>query len=103
MPRVYGRVLRLPPAIVLVALLVGGTLPVILGALLALPIAAGVQMLLRELRVELPGSVPASQALLRRDIQASTVYEELAEGESAADAGVIADHLASQAKDREAT
>jgi predicted PurR-regulated permease PerM len=39
-PRVYGRTLRMSPAIVLVALLVGGTLMGILGALLALPIAA---------------------------------------------------------------
>ncbi|MBA3503593.1 MAG: AI-2E family transporter, partial [Deltaproteobacteria bacterium] len=61
-PRVYGRVLRLSPAIVLVALLVGGTLMGILGALLALPIAAGVRMLVRELRVELPGAAPADES-----------------------------------------
>src|SRR4029077_7470327 len=54
-PRVYGRTLRLSPALVLVALLVGGTLLGILGALLALPVAAGMQMIVRELRVELPG------------------------------------------------
>src|SRR5262249_11495623 len=54
-PRVYGRTLRLSPAMVLLALLIGGTLLGILGALLALPIAAGAQMLVRELRVELPG------------------------------------------------
>ncbi len=44
-PRVYGRVLRLAPAVVLVALLVGGTLAGITGALLSLPIAAGLRML----------------------------------------------------------
>jgi putative heme transporter len=62
-PRVYGRVLRLSPAVVLVALLAGGTLAGILGALLALPIAAGIQMVVRELRVELPGAGPADQAV----------------------------------------
>lgn len=46
-PRVYGRTLRLSPAIVLIALLIGGTLMGILGALLALPIAAGLQMIVR--------------------------------------------------------
>jgi predicted PurR-regulated permease PerM len=54
-PRIYGRVLRLPPAIVLLALLVGWTLGGILGAFLALPTAAGVRMLVRELRIPLPG------------------------------------------------
>jgi predicted PurR-regulated permease PerM len=54
-PRIYGRVLRLPPAIVLLALLVGWTLGGILGAFLALPSAAGVRMLVRELGIALPG------------------------------------------------
>ena len=94
-PRVYGRVLRLPPAIVLVALLVGGTLAGILGALLALPMAAGLQMLIRELRVNLPGDVPASDETHRADEQAIEVYEHLSLGSTAADAGVIADGVAS--------
>jgi predicted PurR-regulated permease PerM len=97
-PRVYGRVLRLPPAIVLVALLVGGTLAGILGALLALPIAAGLQMVVRELRVELPGETPAGASELRMDERASEVYEQLSEGATAADAGLIADDLASIVK-----
>jgi predicted PurR-regulated permease PerM len=97
-PRVYGRVLRLPPAIVLIALLVGGTLAGILGALLALPIAAGVQMLVRELRVDLPGETPADATERRMDERASEVYEHLSEGATATDAGVIADDLASIAK-----
>jgi predicted PurR-regulated permease PerM len=54
-PRIYGRALRLPSSVVLFALLVGGTLMGILGALLALPVAATVMMLIEELRVELPG------------------------------------------------
>lgn len=97
-PRVYGRVLRLPPSVVLIALLIGGTLAGILGALLALPIAAGLQMVIRELRVELPGESPATDRTHQLDERANLVYEQLAEGVSAADAGVIADDLATMVK-----
>ncbi|MBL0215605.1 MAG: AI-2E family transporter [Myxococcales bacterium] len=97
-PRVYGRVLRLSPAIVIIALLVGGTLMGILGALIALPIAAGVQMVVRELRVELPGEAPQSDKSKIRDEKAETIYEALTEGVTAADAGVIASELAVQIK-----
>jgi predicted PurR-regulated permease PerM len=54
-PRVYGRALRLPSSVVLFALLVGSTLLGIIGALLALPFAATVRMLVEELPVDLPG------------------------------------------------
>ena len=100
-PRVYGRVLRLSPAIVIIALLIGGTLMGILGALIALPIAAGVQMVVRELRVELPGESPQDDASRIRDEKAETIYEQLTEGATAADAGVIASELAQQVKDTE--
>lgn len=96
-PRVYGHVLRLSPAIVLVALLVGGTLAGILGALLALPIAAGLQMVLRELHLVLPGEAPSSHDA-RLDQRANEVYESLTEGVPAADAGAIADDLATMVK-----
>ena len=102
-PRVYGRVLRLPPAIVLVALLVGGTLAGILGALLALPIAAGLQMVLRELHLALPGESPTPDAADQLDARANEVYEHLAAGVPAVDAGVIADDLATLVKQSEAS
>jgi predicted PurR-regulated permease PerM len=97
-PRVYGRVLRLSPAVVLVTLLVGGTLAGLLGALLALPIAAGLQMLLKELRVDLPGETSPHDAAKVQDAAASEVYEHLTEGVSAADAGMIADDFANVVK-----
>lgn len=100
-PRVYGSVLRLPPAVVLIALLVGGTLAGILGALLALPIAAGLQMVVRELRVDLPGDMPVPDALLRRDERAAAVYENLSEGTTASEAGVIADGVATAVRQSE--
>jgi putative heme transporter len=99
-PRVYGKVLRLPPAVVVVSLLVGGTLMGIIGALLALPIAAGLQMVARELRVELPGETPDAAARAR-DQKAEHIYEQLTEGAAAVDAGVIADELAQKLKERE--
>ena len=100
-PKVYGRVLRLSPAIVIVALLIGGTLMGILGALIALPIAAGVQMVVRELRTELPGEKPQDDKTRVRDEKAETIYEQLTEGATAADAGVIASELAEKIKDTE--
>ncbi len=50
-PRVFGRAMRLPSSVVLFALLAGGTLMGMLGALLSLPIAATIMMLIEELRV----------------------------------------------------
>ena len=54
-PVVYGRSMRLPSSVVLFSLIVGATLLGIVGALLALPVAAAILMLIEELRVELPG------------------------------------------------
>jgi predicted PurR-regulated permease PerM len=101
-PRVYGRVLRLPPAVVLVALLTGGTLAGMLGALLALPITAALRMLIRELRLDLPGDMPATAEIHRRDEDANAVYEQLSDGITTADAGVIADDMATMARQTEA-
>lgn len=100
-PRVYGGVLRLSPAIVLVALLIGGTLMGVFGALLALPIAAGVQMLVRELRVDLPGEEPADGTVRAKDEKDEQIYEQLTVGATAADAGVIAGELAEKHKETE--
>ncbi len=102
-PRVYGKVLRLSPAIVIVALLVGASLLGMLGALLALPIAAGVQMVIRELRVEMPGEAPADEKTRTRDLKENMIYEALTEGATAADASVIAGELAAKIKETERT
>jgi predicted PurR-regulated permease PerM len=45
-PRIHGRALRLPSSVVPVTLLAGGTLMGVLGALLALSVAATVMMLI---------------------------------------------------------
>lgn len=101
-PRVYGRALRLPSSVVLFALLAGGTLMGILGALLALPVAATVMMLVEELRVELPGEQerPADTSLREGDDRAEEEYERRTHGVGAQQAAGIAAEI-SQDRRRE--
>jgi predicted PurR-regulated permease PerM len=91
-PRIYGRALRLPSSVVLLALLAGGTLMGILGALLALPVAATVMMLIEELRVELPGEQEQSgdTKVREADDRAEQEYERRTEGVGAEQAAAIA-------------
>jgi predicted PurR-regulated permease PerM len=62
-PRVYGRTLRMPASAVIVALLIGGQLMGIIGALIALPIAAGLRLIIRELREEIAAGMRDSSTL----------------------------------------
>ncbi len=91
-PRIYGRALRLPSSVVLFALLAGGTLMGILGALLALPVAATVRMLIEELRVDLPGQQEQVADLEQRvgDERAEEEYERRTEGVPVEQAAAIA-------------
>jgi predicted PurR-regulated permease PerM len=91
-PRIYGRALRLPSSVVLFALLAGGTLMGILGALLALPVAAAAMMLVEELRVELPGEqVQVADTDVRAaDERGEKEYERRTEGVGAVQAAAIA-------------
>ena len=91
-PRIYGRALRLPPSVVLFALLAGGTLMGILGALLALPVAAAVMMLIDELRVELPGQQDQAANVEQRvgDERAEEEYVHRTDGVPAEQAAAIA-------------
>jgi hypothetical protein len=102
-PRVYGRTLRLSAAAVTVALLVGAQLLGVLGALLALPLAAAVRMVVQELRVELPGDATADSAILARDERAETEYAHLAAGAPAKEAAAIAVHIAEEIRKQDAT
>jgi predicted PurR-regulated permease PerM len=47
-PRVMARAVNVPPLLTIVALLVGGAMAGIVGAFLAIPAAAAVQLILRE-------------------------------------------------------
>ncbi|MGC2063107.1 MAG: AI-2E family transporter [Thermodesulfovibrionales bacterium] len=91
-PRIYGRALRLPSSVVLFALLAGGTLMGILGALLALPVAAAIMMLIEELRVEFPGQQEQVTDEEQRvgDERAEDEYERRTEGVPAEQAAAIA-------------
>ncbi len=101
-PRIYGTVLRLPAAWVMISLLVGGKLLGILGALLALPIAAGIRMIILELRVELPGEETAPDSLRAKDAQAEAEFAERAAGHPAAEAAAIATEIAEERRDDDA-
>ena len=50
-PRIMARAVKVPGVVVVVAALVGGTLLGILGALIAIPVAAAVQLIIREVVV----------------------------------------------------
>jgi predicted PurR-regulated permease PerM len=89
-PRIYGHTLRLPSSMVLLALLVGGTLMGIIGALLALPLAAAIRMVIEELRVDLPGESVDDTEVRQRDQRAEVAYAHLTDGVPARHAAAIA-------------
>jgi len=91
-PRIYGRELRLPSSVILFSLLAGSVLLGIVGALLALPVAAAVVMLIEELRVEMPGQQEQAEdmEIRERDDRGEDEYERRAEGMPAEQAAAIA-------------
>jgi predicted PurR-regulated permease PerM len=99
-PLVYGRALRLPSSVVLFSLILGTTLAGIVGALLALPLAAAVLMLVEELRVELPGETmqPEDLEQLREDDRGEQEYERRAEHMPAQQAAAIAVEISGNRK-----
>jgi predicted PurR-regulated permease PerM len=102
-PLVYGRAMRLPSSVVLFSLILGTALAGIVGALLALPLAAAVLMLIDELRVELPGETmqPADLEQLREDDRGEQEYERRAEHMSAQEAAAIAVEISGNRKKEE--
>ena len=100
-PRIYGQTLRLSPLAVLVALLIGGQLLGIIGALLALPIAASVRVLIEQLRINLPGEQPGEDTQRMLDAEAEALYAEQTDGVSALDAVVVATSMAEDALEEE--
>ena len=101
-PRVYEHTLRLAPTTVILALLAGGLLLGVIGAVLALPIAAGLQMMLAELRVQMPGDDQDDRSALARDAKTEATYERMSAGATAPDAGQIARKLAHDRRDADA-
>jgi len=99
-PLVYGRALRLPSSVVFFSLIVGTTLAGIAGALLALPLAAAVLMLLDELRVELPGETvqPEDLEQRRKDDHTEREYHRRADRMPAAKAAAVAAEISGDRK-----
>jgi hypothetical protein len=101
-PRVYGQALRLSSAVVVIALLVGGKVGGIIGALLALPIAAALRMLIEELRVDLPGDDTDDPSLRARDARAERAYARETAGASPAEAAAVATEIAHEIREADA-
>jgi len=101
LPRVYGQSLRLSPLAVIVALLVGGTLLGIVGALLALPLAAGIRVLIENYRIELPGEHPGEKEERAEEAHAEATYAVQAQGTSAVESAMMATEIAGQLQDAE--
>jgi putative heme transporter len=98
-PRVYGRALRLSSAVVVIALLVGGKLGGVIGALLALPIAAALRMLIEELRVDLPGDDTDDPRERARDARAERTYARETAGASPEEAAAVATEIANKIRE----
>lgn len=100
-PRIYGQTLRLSPLAVVIALLIGGQLLGIAGALLALPIAASLRVVVEQLRIDLPGEQPGEDTQRMLDAEAEAIYAEQTEGIPARDAVVVATMIAEQVQEEE--
>lgn len=102
-PVVYGRAMRLPSSMVLLALIAGATLFGIIGALLALPVAATILMLIDTLRVELPGETEqiADTKNREKDQNSEQEYTRRTDGMPAEQASAIAFKISGQRKKEE--
>jgi hypothetical protein len=85
-----------------IALLVGGKVGGILGALLALPIAAGLRMLIEELRVDLPGDDTDDPRMRARDARAERTYARETAGASPEEAAAVATEIANEIREADA-
>ena len=102
-PVVYSRALRLPSSVVFFSLILGATMAGLVGALLALPLAAAMLMLVDELRVELPGESvqPADLVEQQADRRGEREYLRRAENMSAGDAAAVAVEISGERKKAE--
>ena len=102
-PLVYGRALRLPSSVVMFSLIAGATLLGIIGALLALPVAAAILMLIEELRVELPGETEqdADTVMRKKDESGEREYTRRTEGMPAEEAAAVAFKMSGDRKKAE--
>ncbi len=95
-PRIYGQSLRLSPVAVLMALILGGQLLGVVGALLSLPLAAGIRVLVEDLRIELPGEIAGEPSLRAAAEEAEAAFAAQTEGSSSLESAVVATAVAEQ-------
>jgi predicted PurR-regulated permease PerM len=95
-PRIYGQTLRLSSLAVVLALLIGGQLLGIVGALLALPLAAGLRVVVEQWRIDLPGEQPGEATQQALDAAAEASYAAQTEGRPAIEAAELATVMAEQ-------
>lgn len=95
-PRIYGQSLRLSPIAVVMALLMGGQVLGIMGAILALPLAAGIRVLVEDLRINLPGEIAGEPAIRAAEEEAEAAFATQVEGASSVESAVIATAVAEQ-------
>lgn len=102
-PVIYGRALRLPSSVVLFALITGGTLYGIGGALLALPVAATLLMLAEELKLGLPGESmqPEDVTTRREDSKVEEEYLRRTDGMTAEASAGVALEISGERKAKE--
>jgi predicted PurR-regulated permease PerM len=102
-PLVYNRSLRLPSSIVLFALITGGTLYGIGGALLALPVAAALLMLVDELKFDLPGETVQPEGLVvqKNDKDGEAEYLRRTDGMTAEAAARVALRISKEQRRKE--
>ncbi|MDB6164014.1 MAG: hypothetical protein JWL98_1446 [Xanthomonadaceae bacterium] len=103
-PVVYGRALRLPSSVVLFALIAGGTLAGIAGALLALPVAATILMLIDELGMDMPGEDVQREdmEIQQQDERSEAEYLRRTKGMPAEQAAAVAVEIShAQRKERD--
>ena len=102
-PWVYGQSLRLPSSVVFFSLILGTALAGIIGALLALPLAAAVLMLVEELRVELPGKpiLATDRAQQRTDDRLEEEYVRRTVHLPTEEAAAVAVQISSDRKETE--
>jgi predicted PurR-regulated permease PerM len=91
-PRIYGRAMRLPSSVILFSLLAGAALMGVIGAFLALPVAATIRMLIEEFGSGLPGEPEQVKGmkLRRKDDLSVLEYLRRTEGLPAEEAAAIA-------------
>jgi len=103
-PVVYGRALRLPSSVVLFSLIAGGTLAGVAGALLALPVAATILMLVDELGMAMPGEDAQREhvEIQQQDERSEAEYERRTQGMPAEQAAAVAVEIThAQRKERD--